>query len=68
VDNILLQRFVVQIIHQSGSETSVERILLNANQQGSLSLNLKRGDIVILVVSGTTPFTTEEASFKLAIE
>jgi hypothetical protein len=68
VDNVLPQRFVVQLIHRSDGQTTVERLLQDANRQGSLSLNLKSGDIAILVVSGTTPFTTEEASFELEIE
>jgi immune inhibitor A len=68
VDNVLPQRFVVQLIHQSGGQTTVERLRLDANRQGSLSLDLKRGDTTTLVVSGTTPFTTEEASFELEIK
>jgi immune inhibitor A len=68
VDNVLPQTFVVQLIHQSGGQTTVERLPLDANRQGSLSLNLKSRDTAILVVSGTAPFTTEEASFKLEIK
>jgi immune inhibitor A len=68
VDNILPQTFVVQLIHKSGGQTTVERLPLDANRQGSLSLNLKSGDMAILVVSGTTPFTTEKASFELEIK
>jgi immune inhibitor A len=68
VDNVLPQTFVVQLIHQSGGQTSIVRLPLDANPQGSLSLNLKGRDTAILVVSGTAPFTTEEASFKLEIK
>ena len=68
VDNVLPQTFVVQLIHQSGGQTTVERLPLDANRQGSLSLNLKSRDTAILVVSGTAPFTTEEASFELEIK
>ena len=68
VDNVLPQTFVVQLIHQSGGQTAVERLPLDANHQGSLSLNLKSHDTAILVVSGTAPFTTEEASFELEIK
>jgi immune inhibitor A len=68
VDNVLPQTFVVQLIHQSGGKTTVERLALDANRQGSLSLNLERQDVTILVVSGTTPFTTEEAIFGLEIK
>ncbi len=68
VDNVLPQTFVVQLIHESGGQTTVERVPLDANRQGSLALNLLDGDTAILVVSGTTPFTTELASFELEIK
>lgn len=68
VDNVLPQTFVVQFIHQSGGQTSVERLTLDANRQGSLSLSLKSGDTAVLVISGTTPFTTEKAIFGLEIQ
>jgi hypothetical protein len=68
VDNVLPQAFVVQLIQQSGGQTTVERLPLDANRQGGLSLSLNSRDTAILVISGTTPFTTEEASFELEIE
>jgi immune inhibitor A len=68
VDNVLPQTFAVQLIHQSGDQTTVERMPLDANRQGSLSLSLNSGDNTILVISGTTPFTTEEATFDLQIK
>ncbi len=68
VDNVLPQTFVVQLIQQPGGQPTVERMPLDANRQGSLSLNLQNRDSAILVISGTTPFTTEEASFELEIK
>jgi hypothetical protein len=68
VDNILPQTFVVQLIHQSGGQTTVEPVSLDINRQGSRSLNLKSHDTAILVISGTAPFTTEKASFELEIK
>jgi hypothetical protein len=68
VDNTLPQTFVVQLIHEPGGQTTVERLPLDANRQGSLSLTLKNSDTAILVISGTTPFTTEKASFELEIK
>ena len=41
---------------------------LDASRQGSLSLNLQRHDTAFLIISGTTPFTTEKASFQLEIK
>jgi immune inhibitor A len=67
-DNVLPQMFIVQLIYQSGSQTTVERLPLDPKSQGSRSLNLKDQDVAILVVSGKTPFTTEEASFNLEIK
>ena len=68
VDNVLPQTFAVQLIHQSGGQTTVERMPLDASRQGSLSLNLQRHDTAFLIISGTTPFTTEKASFELEIK
>jgi hypothetical protein len=67
VDNVLPQTFVVQLIHRSGGRTTVTRLPLDADRRGSLALVLEHGDVAILVVSGTTPFTTEEASFVLEV-
>jgi immune inhibitor A len=64
IDNVLPQTFSVQVINISGDQTTVTRVPLDANNQGSLPLNLKRGDRAILVVSGITPFTTEPASYE----
>jgi immune inhibitor A len=68
VDNVLPQTFVVQLIHRSGGETTVERLALDANGQGSLSLDLNSHDTAVLAISGTAPFTTEEASFEMEIK
>jgi len=68
VDDVLPQTFVVQVIHQSGGQTTVERMPLDATNQGSLAVDLKRGDRTILVVAGTAPFTTELASYQYGIK
>jgi immune inhibitor A len=67
VDNLLPQTFVVQLIHRSAGLTTIERMPLDASRHGSLSLKLQNGDTAFLAISGTTPFTTEEASFELEI-
>jgi immune inhibitor A len=61
VVNVLPQTFVVQLIKQSGDQTTIQRLDLDASGRGNLSLNLQGNDSVILLVSGTTPFTTESA-------
>ncbi|MBI3244462.1 MAG: immune inhibitor A [Chloroflexi bacterium] len=70
IDNILPQNFVVQVIKQSGdsSETTVERLALDAANSGSLTLNLGKGEKAVLVVSGATQFTTEVASYQFEIK
>ncbi len=67
VDNVLPQTFVVQLIRQSAGQTTIDRMPLDVNRHGSLSLSLKKNDTAFLVVSGTTPFTTQKASFELEI-
>ncbi len=70
IDNLLPQTFVVQVIRQgrSGSDTTVERMELQANNQGSLTVTLGSGEKAVLVVSGTTPFTTELASYQFEVK
>lgn len=65
MDNLLPQAFVVQVINQGG-ETTVERMVLDANNQGSLTVNVDNN--AVLVVSGVTPVTEEKASYQFTIE
>ena len=67
IDNLLPQEFVVQVISQ-GAQTTVQKMTLDQNNQGSLPITLAAGDKAVLVVSGITPFTTELASYKFAIQ
>jgi immune inhibitor A len=67
MDNLLPQTFIVQIIHQDG-ETTVERMPLDAENTGSLKFNLDSGEKATLVVLGTTPFTTEVASYQFEVK
>ncbi len=68
IDNILPQTFSLQVILESGGQTTVSHVPLDANNQASVPLDLKRGDQAIIVVSGTTPFTTEPASYEYEIK
>ena len=67
MDNLLPQKFLVQVIIQGG-ETTVERMELDENNLGSLSLTLSGGDTAILVVSGVTPITTQTTDYEFTIE
>ena len=68
VNNALPQTFVVQVIHQSGGQTTVEQMPLDSGNRGSLALNLEAGDTTVLVVAGTTPFTTDAANYQVEIK
>ncbi len=69
MDNVLPQEFVVQVIRQGGTsaETTVERLALDADNAGRVTLDLGRGERAVLVVSGVTPFTTELASYQFEV-
>ena len=68
-DNILPQSYVVQVIRKSGSKTTVEQMTLDGANNGSIKVDIaSASDNVIVVVSGTTQFTTELASYKYEIK
>jgi len=68
-DNILPQAYVVQVIRKVGSKTTVEQMTLDGANTGSIKLDVaSASDSVIVVVSGTTQFTTELASYKYEIK
>jgi len=58
----------VQVI-KFGRQTSIEKIHLDANNRGQLTLQNFGTDIsrALLVISGLTPVTTESASFTVSI-
>lgn len=64
-NNILAQKFVVQVIMPDGS---VQRIDLDGLNTGEITLALERNNPAILVVSGSTRFTTEDAIYRYTIE
>jgi hypothetical protein len=68
IDNILPQKFVVQVIQGQGSGATVERLELDAANTGSVTLDIPGGEAVTLVVSGVTAFTTEVASYQFEVK
>jgi hypothetical protein len=64
VTNELPQEFEVSLIYKSGG-TTVTHLDLSENNSVSVQLNLEAGDEVILVVSGTTPYTNQTASYQV---
>lgn len=67
MDNALPQTFVAQVIHK-GSPTTVTRLPLDDANTGTITLTLASGESAVLVVSGTTLFTTEVASYQFEIK
>jgi hypothetical protein len=67
MDNLLPQSFEVQVILDNG-DTEVLRMELDGANQGSLTIDLGNNGSAVLVISGTTPFTTEKASYEFQIE
>ena len=67
VDNILPQTFRVSLILE-GKTTTVQQIVLNADQSASISLDIG-GDVTnaVLVVSGTSRFTRQEAGYTISV-
>ncbi len=65
VQNSLPQTFLLSLIHE-GANTTVERLQLN--EDNTLSLPLTLNDDAILVVSGTTRFTRQEAAYRVSVQ
>jgi immune inhibitor A len=66
--NILPQTFRLALIIQSGGETTVQYIELNADQTADIPLTLEAGDTVTLIVTGTTRFTRATATYSIEIK
>jgi hypothetical protein len=71
VDNVLPQRFIVQLVAfgSGGKPLRVERMALDESQQGQLELRGLGTEVerAVLIVSGITPVTTEQASYEYRI-
>ena len=61
---VLPQTWALRLIRESGGTTSVERLPVDA--AGRAHVQLAEGERGTLAVSGTTPFTTEPASYSLS--
>lgn len=67
VENVLPQTFRLTLITKDGAAT-VKNIALNPDQTAEIPLSLGRGGSAILVVSGTTRFTREQATYEFEIK
>ena len=65
IDNILPQRYVVQIV-ETGDEPRVGRMALDESNRGQITIDYQsvKNREVVLVISGITPFTTEVAKYQ----
>ena len=68
IQNVLPQTFQLSLITY-GAEILVDRIELDPDNRASIDLDIGRDvDSVVLVVSGTTPFTRQRADYQITIE
>jgi immune inhibitor A len=67
-DNTLPQRWLVQLVEVGNNQVNVERMEVGADGRGQLtSQNLQDAQDAVLIISGLTPVTTEQASYKYTI-
>ena len=67
IQNLLPQDFRVSLI-TLGDETGVIPIELDESNQAKIEIDIKEGESIILVVSGTTPVTRQKAQYSIGIE
>jgi hypothetical protein len=67
VQNVLPQTYRLSLILK-GNSTTVTSIPLNPDNTAEIPLSLKRGDEAILVVTGTTRFTTIPAAYQIEVK
>lgn len=67
VDNVLPQTYRLSLILK-GATTTVTNIELNADQTAEIPLSLRSGEKAILIVTGTTRFTTIPAEYQIEVK
>lgn len=67
VQNILPQSFRLTLVRRSPEHTTVEKIALQEDNTATIPLAPQDGEEIILIVSGTTRFTREAASYQIEI-
>ena len=69
VTNILPQTFrLTLIIKHNNGETTVTPVKLDTKNSADIALDLQNGDQAVLVVSGTTRFTRELATYSIRVK
>jgi hypothetical protein len=67
VENVLPQTYRLSLIIKSDT-TTVTPIVLNEDQTADISLSLKAGEEAVLIVTGTTRFTTIPAAYQIEVK
>lgn len=70
IDNILPQRFSVQLIEIADDNISVRQLSLDETNYGTFTLDGLGSTLqkAVMIVSGTSPVTTEPASYQYKLE
>jgi immune inhibitor A len=67
IENSLPQTYQLAMLFQNGTETRVEKLDIAEDQTIDIPIRLGRGEEVVLVVSATTRYTIEAASYQIEI-
>jgi hypothetical protein len=67
MENILPQRWIVQVIEFAGRETRVHKVELDEEQKGEYLIDADGVDQVVLVISALAPSTTEAATYRYEV-
>lgn len=67
IQNVLPQTYRLSLIIK-GDTTTVTEVELNADQTAEIPLSLQGGEEVILIVTGTTRFTTIPAAYQIEVK
>lgn len=67
IQNVLPQTYRLSLILK-GNTTTVTEIELNTDQTAEIPLSLQGGEEVILIVTGTTRFTTLPAAYQIEVK
>lgn len=67
MENILPQRWIVQVIEFAGRETSVHKIELDEEQKGEYLIDADEVDQVVLIISALAPSTTEVGTYRYEV-
>jgi len=67
MENVLPQRWIVQVIEFAGEETRVRKIELDEEQKGEWLIDADEVDEVVLVVSALAPSTTEVGAYRYEV-